>query len=87
MATGYSIHKRSAEKEALDRWENEGGLLSQNRGYLLDSAGEDYLRHKDQGIPIGRLAERDASENPKSNTRRLPIVDSKRTLAQLVFAV
>lgn len=30
MATGYYIHKLSAEKEALERWENEGGQLGQN---------------------------------------------------------
>jgi hypothetical protein len=28
MAKRYSNHKGIAEKEALDRWENEGGLLT-----------------------------------------------------------
>ena len=29
MAKRYFSHKGIAEKEALDRWENEGGLLNQ----------------------------------------------------------
>ena len=79
MATGYYIHGRSAELEAVERWENEGGGLSQTHDYVLDSPGENYLRHKDQAMAIGRLAKRDAS-NPKSNARWLPIVDSERRL-------
>jgi hypothetical protein len=30
MATNYYIHKLSAEKDAVERWENEGGRLGQN---------------------------------------------------------
>ena len=40
MWTGYYIYEVSVEKEAVDRWENEGGRL-----------GEDYLRHMDQVMP------------------------------------
>ena len=59
MAAGYYIDKRSAEKEAVDRWENEGGRLTQNHEYILDSVGEDYRRHKGQAMPIERLHKRD----------------------------
>ena len=54
MATGYYIHGRSAGLEAVERWENEGGGLSQTHDYVLDSPGENYLRHKDQSMAIGR---------------------------------
>lgn len=42
MAAGYYIDKRIAEKKAVERWENEGGRLSQNHDQILDSVGEDY---------------------------------------------
>ena len=41
MATGYLIHTPSVEKQALERWENEGGQLGQNHGFIFDSVGED----------------------------------------------
>jgi len=44
MITGYYIHERIGELEAVERWENEGGRLSQNHDYVLDATGEDYLR-------------------------------------------
>jgi hypothetical protein len=58
-----------------------------NHDYVLDSVGEDYLRHKDQAMPPGRLAKRDASNNPKSITGWIPVVDGERTLPLSVFAV
>lgn len=50
MLAGYYIQKSSAEKEAVERWENEGGRLSQNHYHILDLTGEDYRRHKDQVV-------------------------------------
>ena len=34
MTTRYFIYKGSVEKDALDRWENEGGRLRQDRDYM-----------------------------------------------------
>ena len=86
MATGYFIQGRRAELEAVQRWENEGGRLSQDHDYVLDSVREDHLRHNDHAMPIGRLAKRDASNNPKSVTGWIPVGDGERTLPQSVFA-
>ena len=94
MATGYSIYKRSAEKEALERWENEGGRLSQNHDFILDSIGEDYRRQKDQVMQIGRLGKRDeishvklflTSDKAKFITEQTVVVDDARTLPQIGF--
>ena len=52
MPTGHYKHKSSAEWEAVERWENEGGRLSQNHDYILKSIGENYLRHTDQVMPM-----------------------------------
>ena len=86
MATGHYIQGRSAELEAMQRWENEGGRLSENHGHVLDSVRDDHLRHQKQATPTGRLAKRDASNNPKSITGWIPVGDGERTLPQSVFA-
>ena len=86
MATGYFIQGPSGELEAVQRWENEGGRLSQNHGHVLDSVRDDHLRHQKQATPTGRLAKRDASNNPKSITGWIPVGDGDRTLPQSVFA-
>ena len=44
MLPGYYRHETSVEKEAVERWENEGGRL-----------GEDYLRHMDQVMTTMRF--------------------------------
>lgn len=96
MATGYYIQKRGAEKEALERWENEGGRLVQNHDYILDSIGEEYRRHNDQVMQIRTLGKRDevshlklffASDKAKSITGQTVVVDGERSLPQSVFAV
>ena len=96
MATGYSIYKRSAEKEALERWENAGGPLRQNHDFILDAIGEDYRRQRDQVMKIGRLGKRDeishvklflTSDKAKSITGQTVVVDGERTLPQPAFAV
>ena len=85
MATGYFIQGRRAELEAVQRWENEGGRLSQNHGHVLDSVRDDHLRHQKQATPTGRLAKRDASNNPKSITGCILVDDVDRMLPQSAF--
>lgn len=65
MAPGYSIHKRSVEKEALERWENEGGRFVQNHDLILDSIGEEYGLHKGQVMQIRTRGQRDAISHVK----------------------
>jgi len=38
----------SAEWEAVERWENEGGRLTQSHDYNFDPIGKDYLWQVDQ---------------------------------------
>ena len=42
MSEGYYIHKPGAEKEAVERWENEGGRLGLNYDYIFDSSGREF---------------------------------------------
>ena len=94
MATGYSIHKRSAEKEALERWENEGGRLVQNHDFILDSIGDEYRRHKGQVMQIRTRDQRDAishvklflaSDKANSITGQTVVIDGEWTLPRSVF--
>jgi len=93
MATRYYIHKPSAEKEAVERWENEGGRLGRNHAYLLDSIGDASLRHVEQAMPSRRHRTRDelshmkffhGSDRAKAIT--VQTVDGERALRQSVFA-
>lgn len=51
---GYYIHEHSAEWDAVERWENEGGKLRQKREYVYDSAARRDPRHLDRATPIRR---------------------------------
>jgi hypothetical protein len=53
MASGYYIRERSAEWEAVQRWENEGGRFPQHHDYSFGPIGEDYQRPLDQAVPSG----------------------------------
>lgn len=95
-AADYYIHESSAEWEAFERWENEGGRLRQNHDLSLDSIGEDYLRRMEQAIPVCRLGEPDdiayamlflASAGAKYITGQTLVVDGGRTLPASVSAV
>ena len=44
MTTGYYIAETSAEREAIARWENEGGRVRQGYDYAFDSAREVLTR-------------------------------------------
>lgn len=96
MAADYYIREPSYEWESVERWENEGGRLRQNHGLSLDSIGEDYLRRKEQTIPIGSLGEPDDiaratlfldSDEAKYITGQMPVIDVGQTLSETVTAV
>ncbi|HEX8138221.1 MAG TPA: SDR family oxidoreductase [Pyrinomonadaceae bacterium] len=95
-AVDYYIPESSAEWEAFERWENEGGRLRQNHDLSLDSIGEDYLRRMEEAIPAGRLGEADdiahamlflASDEAKFITGQRLVVDGGQTLPESVSAV
>ena len=94
MEPGYSIDKRSGEKEALERWENEGGRLVQNHDFVLDPIGEEYRRHKGQVMQIRTRGQRDAishlkfflaSDKASSITGQTVVIDGERSLPPSVF--
>ena len=96
MAADYYIHESSAEWEAVERWENEGGRAQQNHDWSLDSIGEDYLHRMEHAIPTGRLGEPDdiayamlylASDEAKYITGQKLVVDGGLTLPESVSAV
>ena len=62
MTTGYYIHERRPELEAVERWENEGGRLGRGPEHVVDAIREDYRnrRYMDQLTPIATFAKRDA---------------------------
>jgi len=95
-AIDYYIHESSAEWEAFERWENEGGRLQQNHDLSIDSIGEDYLRRMEQTIPIGRLGEPDdidhailflASDEANYITGQTLVMDGGQALSELISAV
>lgn len=43
----------SAEWEAVQRWETEGGKLRQQHDNIFGSIGEGYQRHLDQAVTMG----------------------------------
>ena len=49
----------SAEWEAVERWENEGGRFTQSHDYMFYPIGKDHLWQADQAMPIGSLGKRD----------------------------
>jgi NAD(P)-dependent dehydrogenase (short-subunit alcohol dehydrogenase family) len=95
-AADYYIPESSAESEAFERWENEGGRLWQNHDLSLDSIGQDYLRGMEHAIPIGRLGEPDdftramlflASDDAKFITGQKLVLDGGQTLPESVSAM
>ena len=54
MTADYYIQERSSEKHAVERWENEGGRLPQDRHHSYDSS-KDYQRQMKQKFPMGGL--------------------------------
>lgn len=72
MTADYYIQEPSAEWEAVERWENEGGRLGQRHHRSHDSIGEAYLRHMEQAFPSRRLGEPNhiARRNVLTSTRR-----------------
>ena len=97
MASGYYIRKPSAEWEAVERWENEGGRLRQRHDYGLDSIGEDYTRHMERAIPIKSLGKRNeinpamllhaASDKANYIAGQPLVMAGEQTLSRSVFAV
>ena len=94
-AADYYIHESNNEWEAFERWENEGGRLRHNHDLSLDSIGEDYLRRREQAIPVGGLGEPDdiahamlflASDEAKYITGQTLVVDGGQTLPESVSA-
>jgi NAD(P)-dependent dehydrogenase (short-subunit alcohol dehydrogenase family) len=95
-AVDYYIPESSAEWEAFERWENEGGRVQQNHDLSLDSIDEDYLRRMEQAIPVGRLGEPDdiahamlflASDEAKYIAGQTLVMDGRQTLPESVSAV
>lgn len=59
MSAGYYIDRPSAEKEAVDRWENEGGRLGRNHDYIFDLVLVPPIVFLDRVMEIRRLGKRD----------------------------
>jgi hypothetical protein len=55
MATRYYNYDTLAEREPVERWENEGGRLGQKHDYILAPIGDDYHRHIQVDIQIRKI--------------------------------